>query len=63
MKLKIIEFDLVWLPSIDIFNLRKYIINNFPDKADIVRWSIIEVISSGGEKSKKIIKINALVLT
>ena len=62
MQLKNIDFDLVWLTSIDIVNLREFIINSFPDKVEIIRWSINKVIISQENKSKKIIKINALVL-
>ena len=62
MELIHIEFSLEWPESVDIYNLRSYIINNFPHEGDVIRWSLSEIIDSLEQKNKKLLKINALLI-
>ena len=43
MKLKSFEFYLDWPKSIEIINLRKFIVSNLMEKGEIIRWSIVEI--------------------
>ena len=54
MKLSKVDFYLDWPVSIEIINLRKYIIENLMKKGQIIRWSIIDVKSSVDPNMKKI---------
>ena len=57
MKLSSFDFYLDWPVSIELKNLRKFIISNLHKKGDVIRWSIVDIqdsIDSFGTKKLKI---------
>ena len=57
MKLISVDFYLDWPVSVELKNLRKFIIANLEKKGDVIRWSIVEIqnsIDSFGTKKLKI---------
>ena len=57
MKLSSVYFYLDWPVSINLKNLREYIIANLEKKGDLIRWSIVDIqdsIDSFGTKKLKI---------
>ena len=46
MKLSELEFFLDWPVSIEVRDLRKYIILNLMNKGKVIRWSIVDIQSS-----------------
>ena len=54
-----IYYELPLPESINAKDLRKFISNEILKKAEIIRWSIYDIVIMG---NKKILKINALVL-
>ena len=54
MKLRKFDFYLDWPNSIDVINLRKYIIDNLVKKGDLIRWSIIDIKYSEDSLDKKL---------
>ena len=61
MKLRMVDFYLDWPVSIEIINLRKFIIRNLKKKGQIIRWSIVDIKASVDSPSMKIIRINAVL--
>ena len=61
MKLRKIDFYLDWPVSIEIINLRKFIIRNLKKKGQIIRWSIVDIKASVDSPNMKIIRINAVL--
>ena len=59
MKLNSIVIELEWPQDIDIVNLRKFIISNFPKGVEIIRWYIDDIKILNNKTKKKLIKINA----
>ena len=59
MKLNSIVIELEWPQDIDIVNLRKFIISNFPKGVEIIRWYIDDIKIINNKTRKKLIKINA----
>ena len=59
MNLNNIIIELEWPQEIDILDLRKFIISNFPKEVEIVRWYIDEIKISNNKTRKKLIKISA----
>ena len=59
MKLNSIVIELEWSQDIDIVNLRKFIISNFPKGVEIIRWYIDEIKIINNKARKKLIKISA----
>ena len=62
MKLNNIEFELEWPQDIDIVNLRRFIISNFPKKVEIIRWSINDIKFLNNKTRKNLIKVSAAIL-
>ena len=62
MKLNNIEFELEWPKDIDIVNLRRFIISNFPKKVEIIRWSINDIKFLNNKTKKNLIKVSAAIL-
>ena len=62
MKLNSIVIELEWPQVIDIVDLRKFIISNFPKGVEIVRWYIEEIKILNNKTRKKLIKISASTL-
>ena len=57
MKLSEVDFYMDWPVSIEVKNLRKFIIANLENKGKVIRWSIVEIqnaIDSYGAKKLKI---------
>ena len=59
MKLNNIVIELEWPQNIDIVDLRKLIISNFPKGVEIIRWYIDEIKIINNKTRKKLIKISA----
>ena len=59
MKLNNIIIELEWPQDIDIVNLRKFIISNFPKGVEIIRWYIDDIKIINNKTRKKLIKISA----
>ena len=59
MKLNSIVIELEWPKDIDIVDLRKFIIGNFPKGVEIIRWYIDDIKIVNNKTRKKLIKINA----
>ncbi len=59
MKLNSIVIELEWPQDIDIVDLRKFIISNFPKGVEIIRWYIDDIKIINNKTRKKLIKISA----
>ena len=59
MKLNSIVIELEWSQDIDIVDLRKFIISNFPKGVEIIRWYIDDIKFLNNKTRKKLIKISA----
>ena len=65
MKLSSVDYYLDWPVSIELKNLREFIIINLEKKGDVIRWSIVDIqdsIDSFGTKKLKIKAVLALSL-
>ena len=62
MKLNSIVIELEWPQDIDIVDLRKFIISNFPKGVEIIRWYIYDIKIINNKTRKKLIKISASTL-
>ena len=62
MKLNNIIIELEWPQNIDIVDLRKFIISNFPKGLEIIRWYIDDIKLINNKTRKKLIKISASTL-
>ena len=61
MKLSEVDFYLDWPDSIEVKNLRKYLMVNLVKKGDIVRWSIVDIQNSIDSHSSKKLRIKAVL--
>ena len=61
MKLREVDFYLDWPESINITNLRRFIIDNLMEKGRVLRWAIVDIKTSGEFSTKKI-RINAVLV-
>ena len=61
MKLRKIDFYLDWPLSVEIINLKRFIIENLMKKGTIIRWSIVEIKPSKDSSKIKKIRINAVL--
>ena len=59
MKLNNVVIELEWPQDIDIVDLRKFIISNFPKGVEIIRWYIDDIKIINNKTRKKLIKISA----
>ena len=59
MKLNNIIIELNWPQDIDVVDLRKFIISNFPKGVEIIRWYIDDIKIINNKTRKKLIKISA----
>ena len=59
MKLNSIVIELEWPQDIEIVDLRKFIISNFPKGVEIIRWYIDDIKIINNKTRKKLIKISA----
>ena len=61
MKLSSFDFYLDWPVSIELKNLRGFIIANLQKKGDVIRWSIVDIQNSIDSYGMKKIKIKAVL--
>ena len=60
MKLSSVDYYLDWPVSINLKNLREFIITNLEQKGDLIRWSIVDIQNSIDSLGTKILKIKAV---
>ena len=61
MKLIQVDFCLDWPGSIEVINLRKYVISHLLKKGEVIRWSIIDIQNSKDSYDIKKLRINAVL--
>jgi len=61
MKLSSVDFYMEWPVSVELRNLRNFIIANLEKKGDVIRWSIIDIQNSIDPYGTKKIKIKAVL--
>ena len=61
MKLIKVDFYLDWPVSIEVINLRKYVMINLMKQGEVIRWSIIDIQNSKDSKDTKQIRIHAVL--
>ena len=61
MKLISIDFYLDWPVSIQLKNLREFIIIKLEKKGDLIRWSIVDIQNSIDSFGTKKLKIKAVL--
>ena len=61
MKLIQVDFCLDWPDSIEVINLRKYVISHLIKKGEVIRWSIIDIENSIEAYDIKKLRINAVL--
>ena len=61
MKLIQVDFCLDWPSSIEVRNLRKYVISHLIKKGEVIRWSIIDIENSMEAYDIKKLRINAVL--
>ncbi len=61
MKLIQVDFCLDWPGSIEVINLRKYVISHLIKKGAVIRWSIIDIENSKDSYDIKTLRINAVL--
>ena len=61
MKLSSVDYYLDWPVSIELKNLREFIISNLEKKGDLIRWSIVDIQNSNDSFGTKKLKIKAVL--
>ena len=61
MKLTQVDFYMDWPVSIEVKNLRKFIIANLENKGKVIRWSIVDIQNSIDSFGTKKLKIKAVL--
>ena len=61
MKLSKVDFYIDWPVSIEVKNLRKYLMANLVKKGEVIRWSIIDIQNSIDSYGTKKIWIKAVL--
>ena len=61
MKLKKVDFYLDWPVSVEVINLRKFIISNLMKEGRIIRWSIIDIQNEIEPYKTKKLRIHAVL--
>ena len=61
MKLIQVDFFLDWPGSIEVINLRKYVISHLIKKGEVIRWSIIDIEKPMEAYDIKKLSINAVL--
>ena len=62
MKLSEFYFYLDWPVSIEVINLRKFVMANLEKKGKVIRWSIINIQKSSDSPDTKKIWIHAVLV-
>tara|TARA_B100001989_G_scaffold185964_1_gene135579 strand:- start:229 stop:420 length:192 start_codon:yes stop_codon:yes gene_type:complete len=61
MKLSEVSFYIDWPLSIEVKNLRKYLMANLVKKGDVIRWSIVDIQHSIDSYGSKKLRIKAVL--
>ena len=61
MKLRRIDFYLDWPISIEITDLRRFIIGKLTEKGQVIRWAIVDIKASVDSSNIKKIRIDAVI--
>ena len=61
MKLTQVDFYMDWPRSIEVINLRQFIMDNLIKQGTVIRWSIIDIKDSADSFSPKKLRINAVL--
>ena len=61
MKLNEVDFYIDWPGSIEVKNLRKYLIANLEKQGDLIRWSIVDIKNSADSYDTKKLRIRAVL--
>ena len=61
MKLIRVDFYLDWPVSIEVINLRKYVMKNLMKKGEVIRWSIIDIQNTKDSDDTKKLRIHAVL--
>jgi len=61
MKLIRVDFYLDWPVSIEVINLRKYVMKNLMKKGEVIRWSIIDIQNTKDSYDTKKLRIHAVL--
>jgi len=61
MKLSEVDFYMDWPYSIEVKNLRKYLMVNLLKKGDVIRWSIVDIQNSIDTHGLKKLRIKAVL--
>ena len=61
MKLSEVDFCLDWPISLNVINLREYIITNLMKKGEVIRWSIVDIRKSHNSNGSKKLFIHAVL--
>ena len=61
MKLIRVDFYLDWPVSIEVINLRKYVMKNLMKKGEVIRWSIIDIQNKKDSYETKKLRIHAVL--
>ena len=61
MKLRRIDFYLDWPISIEITDLRRFIIGKLAEKGLVIRWAIVDIKASVDSSNIKKIRIDAVI--
>ncbi len=62
MKLSKVDFYLDWPVSIEVMNLRKYVMKNLAKKGEVIRWSIIDIQNSKDSYYIRKLRIHAVLV-
>ena len=61
MKLIQVDFCLDWPGSIEVINLRKYVIRHLMKKGEVIRWSIIDIQNTKDSYDTRKLRIHAVL--
>ena len=61
MKLSSVDYFLDWPVSIELKNLRGFIIANLEKNGELIRWSIVDIQNSSDSFGTKKLKIKAVL--
>ena len=61
MKLSEVDLYIDWPASIEVKNLRKFIIANLENKGDVIRWSIVDIKNAIDSYGTKKLRVKAVL--
>jgi len=62
MKLIRLDIYLDWPVSIEVINLRKYVMKHLMKKGEVIRWSIIDIQNPKDSYDTKKLRIHAVLV-